>query len=84
MENCTVLDLVFKVHQDGILDKLGLQEALFINWTVKEALVAEIPEKVHGIVFGEEVLRKVSSEISNLVPEEVHGLIVCVVVHSCP
>ena len=56
MENCTVLDLVFEVHQDGILDKLGLQKALFVNWTVEETLVAEIPEKVHRIVFGEEVL----------------------------
>lgn len=56
MENCTVLDLVFEVHQDGILDKLGLQEALFVNWAVKETLVAEVPEKVHRIVFGEEVL----------------------------
>ena len=56
MENCTVLDLVFKIHQDGILDKLGLQEALLVNWTVKETLVAEIPEKVHRIVFSKEVL----------------------------
>ena len=56
MKNCAMLDLVFKIHQNGILDKLGLQEALFVNWTIEETLITEIPEKVHGIVFGEEVL----------------------------
>ena len=79
-----MLYLVFKIHQNGILDKLGLQEALFVNWTIEETLITEIPEKVHGIVFGKEVLRKVSGKIGQLVPEVVHGLIVCVVVHSRP
>ena len=56
MENCTVLHLVLKIHQDSILDKLGLQEALLVNRAVEESLIAEIPEEIHCIIFREEVL----------------------------
>ena len=50
-----MLNLILKIHQDGVLDKLCLQEALLIDRAVKESLITEIPEEVHSIVLDEEV-----------------------------
>ena len=55
VEYCAMLNLILKIHQDGVLDKLSLQEALLIDRAVKESLITEIPEEVHGIVLDEEV-----------------------------
>ena len=46
MENGTVLDLVFEVHEDCVLDELSLEETLLIDWTVEESLVAQVPEEI--------------------------------------
>ena len=46
MENGTVFDLVFEVHEDCVLDKLGLEETLLVNWTIKESLIAQVPEEI--------------------------------------
>ena len=61
--------LIFEIHQDCILHKLRLKKAFLVNWTVKEALVAQIPKEVHRVVFSEEVFAKVSGEVSQLVAE---------------
>ena len=79
-----MLYLVLKVHQDGILDELGLQEAFFVDWAVKKALVAQIPEKVCREVLNEEVFRKIGRKVSQLVPKHVHGLFFCMVVDRVP
>ena len=75
-----MLNLIFKVHQDGVLDELSLQETFLVDWAVKEALVAEIPEKVHRVILREEILREVPGEVRDLVLEEAHCLIRSVVV----
>ena len=75
VEDSTVLDLVFKVHQYRILDELGLKKTLFVDGTVEKALVAEIPEEVHGVVAHEKVFGERASEVSDLVSEEIHGLV---------
>ena len=75
-----MLNLIFKVHQDGVLDELSLQETFLVDWAVKEALVAEIPEKVHRVILREEILREVPGEVRDLVLEEAHSLIRSVVV----
>ena len=56
VENRTVLNLIFEVHQNGVLNELRLQETFLIDWTVEESLVAQIPEEVHGVVLCEEIL----------------------------
>ena len=56
MKDSTVFNLILEIHQDGILDKLCLQEALLVNRTVKESLVTKIPEKVRCEIFHKEVL----------------------------
>lgn len=56
VENRTVLNLIFEVHQNGVLNELRLKETFLINWTVEEALVAQVPEEVHGVVLSEEIL----------------------------
>ena len=78
VENCGMLDLIFEIHQDCILDELRLQETLLIDWTVKDALKAQIPKEVVDVVFREEVLLEIASEVGQLVPPQVHGLLFCV------
>ena len=70
-----MLYLVFEVHQDCILYELRLQKALFVDWAVEEALVAEVPEEVGGEVLDEEVLAEVAGEVCQLVSEQVHAFV---------
>ena len=56
MKDSTVLNLILEIHQDGILDKLCLQEAFLVNRTIEESLVAEIPEKVRREILHKEML----------------------------
>ena len=84
MENCAMLDLILEIHQYRILHELCLQETLLVNGTVEEALIAEVPEEIHGVVFDEEVLGEGTGEISDLIPEQVHCLIGRVVVYDSP
>jgi hypothetical protein len=56
MEDSYVLNEIFEVGEQSILDKLSLQKAPFVNWAVKEALETHVPEKVGAIFFCEEVL----------------------------
>ena len=81
MEDSDVFDLIFKVKEDGILDELGLQEGLFVDWTVEKALIAQIPEEVGRVVLQEEVLLEIASEVCHLISKEVHGLLLSVVIH---
>ena len=81
VEDGNVFNLVFEVQQDGILDKLSLQERLLVNWTVKEALVAQIPKEIGRVVLQEEVLLEIASKVCHLISEEVHGLLLSVVIH---
>jgi len=67
MENRTVLHLVFKIHQNGVLNELCLQETFLVNRAVEEALIAQVPEEVHRVVFSEEILRERSREVGDLV-----------------
>ena len=83
MEDGTVLNLILEVHQDCILDELGLQETLLIDWTIKDALVAHRPEKAACEVLDEEVLSKVACEVSHLVSPEVHGVCLAMVLKGC-
>ena len=69
-----MLDLVVKIHQNSVLHELCLKEALLVDWTVKDALEAQIPEEVVDIVLVEEVLREVSCEVGQLVSEQMHCL----------
>ena len=36
---------------------------------------AEIPEEVLDVIFGEEVLREIACEVCQLIPPEMHGLL---------
>ena len=67
MEDGAVLDLVVEVHQDGVLDELGLEEALLVDGAVEDALEGEAPEEVGDVVLGEEVLLEVAREVGHLV-----------------
>jgi hypothetical protein len=78
-----VLHLVFEVHQDGILDKLGLKETFLVDWAVEEALVAEVPEEIHCVILGEEVLGEVSCEVCHLVTPQPHCLVRSVMIDYC-
>ena len=77
-----MLDLVLEIHQYRILDKLRLQETLLVDGTIEEALIAEVPEEIHGVVLDEKVLGEGASEISDLISEQIHGLIGCVMVYD--
>lgn len=81
MEDGAVLDLVLEIHQNRILHELRLQKALLVNRTVEEALVTQVPEEVHGVVFGEEVFGEGPGEVSDLVLEQVHRAVLLVVVN---
>ena len=50
-----MLHLIFIVHQDGVLNELGLKETLFVNRAVEKALVTQVPKEIHRVVLGEEV-----------------------------
>ena len=82
MENGAMLNLIVKIHKDGILDKLSLKEAFLVNWAVEDALEAQIPEEVVGIVFREEVFLQVASEVSQLVSPQMHCLLLCMVLNT--
>ena len=77
-----MLDLILEIHQYRILDKLRLQETLLVDGTVEEALIAEVPEEIHGVVLDEKVLGEGASEISDLISEQIHGLIGRVMVYD--
>ena len=79
-----MLNLIFVVHQDGILHELSLQETFLVDWAVEKALVAEVPEKVHSVVLREEILAEVPREVRHLVLEQIHRLVSCMVVDGCP
>jgi hypothetical protein len=38
------------------LDKLGLEEATLINWTIEKSLEANIPEEVVTVLLRKEIL----------------------------
>ena len=63
VENCAMLDLIIEIHEDSVLYELRLQEALLVNWTVEDALEAQIPEEVLNVVFGKEVLLEIACEV---------------------
>ena len=67
MENRTVLNLVFEIHQNSVLNELCLQETFLVNRAVEEALIAQVPEEVHRVVFSEEVFRERSRKVRDLV-----------------
>ena len=79
-----MLDLILEIHQYRILDKLRLQETLLVDGTIEEALIAEVPEEIHGVVLDEKVLGEGASEISDLISEQIHGLIGRVMVYDSP
>ena len=58
-----MLDLIIEIHEDSVLYELRLQEALLVNWTVEDALEAQIPEEVLNVVFGKEVLLEIACEV---------------------
>ena len=83
VENRTVLHLVFEVHQDGILDELGLEETFLVNGAVEEALVAEVPEEIHCVILGEEILGEVPCEVRHLIAPQPHCLVLSVMIDYC-
>ena len=84
VEDGAVLDLVLEVHEDRILHELRLQETLLVDRAVEEALVAQVPEEVGREVLHEEVLAEVAREVRQLVPEQVHALVLNVLVDGRP
>ena len=84
MEDGAVLYLALEVHQDGILYELSLEETLLVNGTVEYALVTEGPEEATGEVTQEEVLDEVPCEVGQLVPPEIHGVRLLVVLDLVP
>jgi len=70
-----VLHLVLEVHQNRILHELRLQETLLVDRAVEKALIGEIPEEVRSEILDEEVLGEVPCEVSELVSEQIHGLV---------
>ena len=64
-----MLNLVLKVHQYRILNKLRLKKALLVNRAVEKALIAQIPKEVHCVIAHKKVLREGASEVSDLVSE---------------
>lgn len=64
MEEGNVLDLVFELHKHAVLKVLSLQECLPVNWTIKQALEAQIPHDVLNILLGEEILVEVLGEVT--------------------
>lgn len=51
-----MLHLILEVHQDGILDKLSLEETFLVDGAVEKALITEVPEEICCVVFSEEIL----------------------------
>ena len=63
-----MLDLIIEIHENSILHELGLQKTLLVDWTVEDALEAQIPEEVLDVVLSEEVLLEIACEVCQLVP----------------
>jgi len=50
---------------------------------VEKALVAEVPEEIRCVVFGEEVLWKIPCKISHLIMPQTHCLVLRIIVDHC-
>lgn len=78
-----MLHLILVIHQYGVLNELGLKETFLIYRAIEEALIAKIPEEVHGIVLLEEELREGTRKVSDLITEQLHCLFFCMVINDC-
>jgi hypothetical protein len=70
VEDCRVLDGVLEFEHEAVLDELGLQEGLLVDGAVEEALEADVPKEVGGVLFAEEVLLEGAREITKLLLEQ--------------
>ena len=55
--------IVFKFHEDAVLQILSLQECLSINGTVEKAGEAQVPHEVATVFTSKEILVKILREI---------------------
>ena len=82
MEDGTMLNLIFKIHQNGVLDELSLEEAFLVDGAIEEPLVAQVPKEVHRVILREKVLGEISCEVSHLITPEAHCLVRCMVIND--
>lgn len=63
MEHSRVLYNVIELGQESVLDKLSLQERLFVNRAVEKSLEANVPKEVVAVLLSEEVLLEVPCKV---------------------
>jgi hypothetical protein len=63
MEKRQMLNLIFKLHENTILQILCLQEGLSVNWAIEKALETQVPHQVLNVFFAEEIFIEIVCEI---------------------
>ena len=67
--------LILKLHKDSILQVLGLQKRLSVNWAIEEAWKAQAPHEVFDVLLSEEISVKIGGEVLENALEFVHFIL---------